>query len=132
MIMVYFRVVESVPLVDFRTSIRSLFLQGEGGASRADHPVGQLLQVQYNAENLAINFTKGHRGNCRVLTFDIPFSTKMKFPQSLVLQKETIQIAHRGGLPRDQRWVFGTWEFHGISSSQWTFIFSEGLKPPTR
>ena len=91
-----------------------------------DHPVGQFLQIQYNAENLAINFTKGHKGNCRVLTFDIPYSTKTKFPQSFVFQKETIQIAHRGGLPRDQM-ITGPTVYCETNREHWDRVLQKGM-----
>ena len=63
-----------------------------------NHAVGQHLAQNYAAENLAINFTRGHRGSSKVLTFDIPISYKQRFPQSFNIGREDIQISHRGGV----------------------------------
>ena len=90
------------------------------------HPVGQYLQNEYNAEHMAINFTRSHRGNCRVLTFDIPSSNKLKFPQPIVLQKETIQVTHRGGLPRDQT-IIGPTVYSETNREHWDNVIQKGM-----
>ena len=92
----------------------------------SEHPVGKYLQSELSADNLAINFTRSHRGNCKVLTFDIPSSSKHKFPYSFAMQKETIQVAHRGGLPRDQS-VTGPTVYSETNREHWENVIQRGM-----